>query len=241
MKVLSIFSTVSLMPLGLMFMATSAEAFPAYKPKPRGIPQVRVSGGTRSPLGNSCISDPQSPQLTSVFPEDDLGYSTDPYPAFQWYMPRNNASHVEFNLYEVVSEEDGIYQPIYQAAFLPSPRAGIATLRLPQTTGLAPLNSDTHYYWSVDVYCPDESTALMTAEGFVEVLAPDPSLADALANSSGVERAAIAAENSVWFDATRALTERLQVHPNDPEAIESWQILLESIGLENIAEAPLLP
>ncbi|MEM9804740.1 MAG: DUF928 domain-containing protein [Cyanobacteria bacterium P01_D01_bin.56] len=241
MNVFILFSTASSMALGLMVMATSAEAFPAYQPKPRGIPQVRVSGGTRSPLGTSCISDFQSPQLTSVFPEDDLGYTTNRYPAFQWYMPRNNASHVEFNLYEVISEEDGIYQPVYQTAFVPSPRAGIATLRLPQTAGLAPLNSDTYYYWSVDVYCPDETTALMTAEGFVEVLAPEPILADALANSVGVERAAIAAENSLWFDATQALTERLQAQPNDSEAIEGWQILLESIGLENIAEAPLLP
>lgn len=245
MRTLSIFSTIPPVALGLTIvatsLATSAEAFPAYKPKPRGIPRVLVSGGTRSPLGTSCISDPQAPQLTSIFPEDDLGYTTDRYPAFQWYMPRNNASHVEFNLYEVVDEEDGIYQPVYQTAFVPNAVAGIATLQLPQATGLAPLSSDNYYYWSVDIYCPDEATPVMSTEGFVEVLDPDPELAAALAESSGVGRAAIAAENSLWFDATRALTEQLQTQPSDSQALNGWSTLLESIGLDDIANTPMLP
>lgn len=236
MKLLSIFATIA----GLTFMAASAEAFPTYTPKPRGIPNIRVSGGTRSG-GLSCISDPQAPQLTSIFPEDDLGYTTDEYPAFQWYMPSNSASHVEFNLYEVINEDEGIFQPIYQTAFAPDAAAGVATLQLPPQIGLAPLSSDNYYYWSVDVYCPDETTAVMTAEGFVQVLEPDPALASALANSEGVDRAAIAAENSIWFDTTRALTIRLQEQPNDLQALAGWQALLTAVGLENIAEAPLLP
>lgn len=241
MKIFSIFSTIPLVALGIGVMAPSADAFPAYKPKPRGIPNIRVSGGTRSPVEMSCVSDPQSPRLTSLFPEDDLGYTTDSYPAFQWYMPSNNAGHVEFNLYEVVNDDEGIYQPVYQTAFVPGSEAGIATLQLPPAAGLAPLKGDTYYYWSVDVYCPDDGTAAMTAEGFVELLEPDAALAEALAESDGVERAAIAAENSLWFDATRALTEHLQTQPTDPQALESWGMLLESIGLENIADVPLLP
>ncbi|MEM9264124.1 MAG: DUF928 domain-containing protein [Cyanobacteria bacterium P01_F01_bin.13] len=242
MKRLRIFSTFTSMVLGLTcIMATGAEAFPTYKPKPRGIPNIRVSGGTRSPSDMSCISEPQAPQLTSVFPDDDLGYTTNRYPAFQWYMPSNNASHVEFHLYEVISEEDGLFEPIYQTAFVPNSTAGIATLQLPRTAGLAPLSPENYYYWSVEVYCPDEPTAVMMAEGYVELLIPDPTLAAALANSDGLSRAAIAAENSLWFDATRALTEHLQTQPNDDQAIEGWQKLLESIGLENIAEAPILP
>ncbi|EKV01548.1 protein of unknown function DUF928 [Leptolyngbya sp. PCC 7375] len=241
MKILSLVSALAPVALGLSVMATSAEAFPGYIPKPRGIPNVRVSGGTRSPVGASCISDPQAPQLTSIFPDDDLGYTTDDYPAFQWYMPSNNASHVEFNLYEVVSEEEGIFQPIYQTAFVPASTTGIATLELPRNIGLPPLKAENYYYWSVEIYCSDETTAVMMAEGFVERLEPDPTLAAALANSDGISRAAIAAENSLWFDATRALTDHLQEQPNDRQAIASWQILLESIGLENIADAPLLP
>ena len=242
MKIFSFFSTITPVVVGLTFMAAAAaEAFPGYKPKPRGIPNVRVSGGTRSPEAPSCISNPQAPQLTSIFPDDDLGNTTDSYPAFQWYMPSNNASHVEFNLYEVVSEADGIFQPVYQTAFVPNPEAGIATLQMPRTAGLAPLTTENYYYWSVEIYCPDERTAVMTAEGFVELLIPTPDLAAELANSDGVDKAAIAAENSLWFDATRALTEHLNTQPGARQALTSWQTLLESIGLENIADAPLLP
>ncbi|MEM8613565.1 MAG: DUF928 domain-containing protein [Cyanobacteria bacterium P01_H01_bin.105] len=241
MKILSFCSTITPVVLGLTFMAASAEAFPGYTPKPRGIPNVRVSGGTRSPAGSSCISDPQAPQLTSIFPDDDLGYTTDSYPAFQWYMPGNNASHVEFNLYEVVSEDEGIFQPVYQTAFVPSQTAGIATLQMPRTTGLTPLTSDNYYYWSVEIYCPDDMTAVMMAEGFVELIIPDATLAAELAASDGIDRAAIAAENSLWFDTTQALTNYLQTQPSDHQAAASWQTLLESIGLENIANAPLLP
>ena len=239
MKLVPIFSTIT--TIGLTFMAAGAEAFPAYKPQPRGIPDMRVSGGTRSPGGGACVSNSQAPPLTSIFPENDLGYTTDAYPAFQWYVPSNSASYVEFNLYEVLEEEDGLFQPVYQTAFVPSTAAGIATLQLSPQAGLQPLNPDNYYYWSVEVYCPDEITAVMTSEGFVQVLEPDALLTEALNDSEGIERAAIAAENSLWFDATRALTERLQTHPQDLQARTSWQTLLESIGLENIADAPLLP
>ncbi|MGD1855367.1 MAG: DUF928 domain-containing protein [Leptolyngbyaceae cyanobacterium] len=241
MKLFSIFSAISPLVLGLTVMAASAEAFPSYKPQPRGIPTIRVSGGTRSPSGPGCIEDLQASPLTSIFPEDDLGYTTEQYPAFQWYMPSNQASHVEFNLYEVLNEEEGIFQPVYQTMFVPSPAAGIATLQLPQTAGVVPLASENYYYWSVEVYCPDDSTAVMSAEGFIELLVPDAALAAALENSDGIGRAAIAAENGLWFDTTRALTNHLQKQPNDLQARASWQMLLESIGLENIAEAPLLP
>ena len=242
MKFSSLFSTVSPVALGLLtIMAPSAEAFPRYNPQPRGIPNVRVSGGTRSPAGSSCISDPQAPQLTSIFPDDDLGYTTDRYPAFQWYMPDNNANYVEFTLYEVVNEEDGIYEPVYQTTFVPDSTAGIATLHLSEAAGVAPLSPDNYYYWSVDVYCSDDVVAVMMADGFVEVLVPEPTLATTLAESDGVDRAAIAAENGIWFDATRALTDHLTTQPNDHQALNSWQALLESIGLENIADAPLLP
>ena len=241
MKIPSVFSTTILAGLGLTLGAIHAEAFPAYQPKPRGIPNTRVSGGTRAPSNQSCITDPQSPGLTSLFPDDDLGYTTNGYPAFQWYMPSNNASHVEFNLYEVVGEEEDIFQPVYQTTFVPNPEAGIATLQLPQEAGLSPLSPDNYYYWSVDVYCPDDAAAAMTADGFVERLVLDPTLAVALDNSSGLDRAAIAAENSLWFDATQALTEQLQAQPDDQQVLASWRTLLESIGLENIADAPLLP
>ncbi len=239
MKRLCIFSTLTSAVLGLTGIVTpGVEAFPAYKPQPRGIPNIRVSGGTRS--GTSCISNTQAPQLTSVFPDDDFGYTTDRYPAFQWYMPDNNASHVEFHLYEV-GEADGSFDPVYKTAFEPHSTAGIATLQLPRTAGLAPLSPENYYYWSVEVYCLDDPTAVMMAEGYVELLIPDPNLAMTLASSDGLSRAAIAAENGLWFDATRALTEHLQTRPNDPQAIQGWQTLLESIGLENIAEAPMLP
>ncbi|NEQ50484.1 MAG: DUF928 domain-containing protein [Leptolyngbya sp. SIO3F4] len=241
MKFFKIFSTIMLLALGLPLMTTNAEAFPGYKPKPRGIPNIRVSGGTRSPSSLSCINDLEVSQLTSIFPDDDFGYTTDQYPAFQWYMPSNNASHVEFNLYEVINEDEGVFQPIYQTAFAPSSVAGIATLQLPQQAGVVPLSTNNYYYWSVEIYCPDDPSAIMTAEGFVELLTPEPSLAEALANSNGMNRAAIAAENSLWFDTTRALTEHLQNEPNDLQAIASWKTLMESIGLENISEAPLLP
>ena len=241
-RFLSIFSTFTPIALGLTaVVATAAEPFPGYKPQPRGIPNIRVSGGTRSPSDTGCISDLQAPPLTSVFPDDDLGYTTDPYPVFHWYMPSNNADHVEFHLYEVVNEADGLFEPVYKTAFVPESTAGIATLQLPRNAGLAPLSPDSYYYWSVEVYCPDDSTAVMMAEGYVELFIPDPTLAAALANSDGLSRAAIAAENSLWFDTTRALTEHLQTQPNDPQAIADWQTLLESIGLENITEAPMLP
>ncbi|MEO1180199.1 MAG: DUF928 domain-containing protein, partial [Cyanobacteria bacterium J06636_28] len=185
--------------------------------------------------------DPQAPQLTSIFPDDDLGYTTSYRLNSTWLALLLGTYQWNAGYWSVVNEDEGIFQPVYQTAFAPSSTAGIATLQLPDAMGLAPLRTDNYYYWSVEIYCPDDTAAVMTAEGFVELLRPDPILAEALANSEGLDRAAIAAENSLWFDTTRALSDHLQTQPNDLQAIENWQTLLESIGLENIADAPLLP
>ncbi|MEM9907978.1 MAG: DUF928 domain-containing protein, partial [Cyanobacteria bacterium P01_D01_bin.44] len=60
------------------------------------------------------------------------------------------------------------------------------------------------------------------------------------AAATNVERAAIAAENSLWFDATQLLSSHIMQNPDDLEAQSEFESLLQSVNLDAIAGAPLL-
>ncbi|MEO1590786.1 MAG: DUF928 domain-containing protein, partial [Cyanobacteria bacterium J06632_22] len=142
----------SLTLAGWLLASTAAVAFTPRNVRSR--PNYRRSGGTRDPIP-SCVAHPEAGKsLTALVPQT-TAFTTDAYPDIQWFLPENNASYLEFKLYQVTPEEDLV--PMYQVAHSLSGDGGIATLPLPQQLGLSPLEVGTTYYWSIEVYCDIEN------------------------------------------------------------------------------------
>ncbi|MEM9161996.1 MAG: DUF928 domain-containing protein [Cyanobacteria bacterium P01_F01_bin.4] len=223
----------------LVFGVNDASARIRYRPSPRGIPAQRASGGTRGTPAQSCTTGNQP--MTAVSPVENLGFTTEGYPEFQWYMPENTVSHLEFWLYEQ-DPDTGVDSPIYQSTFITSQSEGIATLQLPETAGLPPLEVGQTYHWTVSAQCDVNAfQADMFVDGWIERIEVDAELQTQMAEASGdLERAAIAAENSLWFDATQLLSRHIMQNPDDIEAQSEFESLLQSVNLDAIAGAPLL-
>ncbi|MEO0457327.1 MAG: DUF928 domain-containing protein [Cyanobacteria bacterium P01_A01_bin.114] len=223
----------------LAFGINDASARTRYRPAPRGIPAQRASGGTRGEPPAFCTTGDQP--MTAVSPVENLGFTTEGYPEFQWYMPENTVSHLEFWLYEA-DTETGVDSPIYQTVFVTSGAEGIATLQLPDTAGLPPLEVGQTYHWTVSAHCDiDAMQADMFVDGWVERVEATPALQTQMAEAaSDIERATIAADNSLWFDAIQLLSEQIQHDPSNAEARSELASLLESVGLDAISTVPLL-
>jgi Domain of Unknown Function (DUF928) len=230
---------LGLLAMGLL-LGSAMVAQAGFRPSPRGIPAIRVSGGTRDPKPPCVIGSGQL--MTAISPEENLGLTTEAYPTFQWYMPQNTLSYVEFSLSEVDLEQD-IVVPIYKSSFRVSGEEGIASLTLPDTIGIPPLTEGKTYAWSVSAFCQENGDqADMYVEGWVERTTPTELVSQALAQATTpLERAQVAANHSLWFDATAALSEQLIANPRQSsDARTEWQALLESVELGAIATKPFV-
>ncbi|MEO0541559.1 MAG: DUF928 domain-containing protein [Cyanobacteria bacterium P01_A01_bin.105] len=219
---------------GWLVLSTAALAF---KPSNvEGRPNYRRSGGTRDPVP-SCLAHPETGQVLTALVPAQTSRTASAYPDMQWFMPENNASYLEFKLYQVTAE-DGL-APLYQMAHALSGEGGIATLSLPPQVGLPPLAVGETYFWSIDVYCDVGSDEVdMGVSGYIERVALTAQIqADLAAAGTPLERAAIAAENGLWHDAASYLmTDRTE----DPAVQQAWESLLEAVDLSELTTVPLL-
>lgn len=235
------YGLAGLTALGLA-IATLASPFAAqaqiFTPPDRGLPGRRVGGGTR---GDQCTSGSPA-RLITLLPETNLGLTTDASPDFAWYLPPNQAEAIEFSLYEVDPNQPAAAERlVYQAAFNPNSNSGIARLSLPTGVGIPPLEVGKFYQWSVSIICNvNNPGGGMHVTGWVQRVRPDPALVSALRTASGRDRVTLYAQNGLWFDAFNALADLRTAAPNDPTLRASWREFLGSVGLEQIAEQPLM-
>ena len=71
-------------------------------------------------------------------------------------------------------------------------------------------------------------------------VAIDEATAQQLANAPLSEQVEIAAENGLWLEAVTGLATLLRTQPDDPDLQRRWTDLLASVGLEVLADEPLL-
>lgn len=215
-------------------LAAIAQEFKAPK---RGIPGRRLGGGTRNPF--ACVQGNPS-YLTALLPQTNLGLTTSPYPRFFWFLPKNNATQVEFTLHEG-TEETPNRTLIYKTTFAASGTPGIASLTLPSDAGIPPLQVGKDYHWSVTLICnPEQPQSSLNVDGWVQRVAVEPGLQNQLARATPRDRVSLYAQNGLWFDTLTTLAELSCARPNNPEVTKSWATVLKSVKLDAIAGQPLL-
>ena len=67
-----------------------------------------------------------------------------------------------------------------------------------------------------------------------------PTLASELEKAAPKDRPSIYANAGLWYDTVTSLVQLREANPNDPQLAEDWTDLLQSIGLDAIAQAPLV-
>jgi hypothetical protein len=168
------------------------------------------------------------------------GLTTAAHSTFWFFVPHDKSSITAIE-FVVKDESTKPSQTIYRSAINPPSNPGIISVRLPETT--APLQVGKMYHWflKVRVNCnPQQPAELQYVEGWVERVKLNSSLAQRLQQATPQQQAALYAENGIWYDALTTLAELHVDQPTNASFVADWKSLLNSVGLENLANYPVV-
>jgi hypothetical protein len=234
---------VSGFPTGAQAQLTPAERVPAsgtpggvlvaeslgFKAPARGLPGRREGAGTRGPV--TVCKQP----LMALMPETNLGQTLSPYPSFFFYIPATAPQTVQF---ELVGENEEL---VYKTTFKTTGKTGVVSISLPDKAGLPPLEVGKDYRWEFSISCnadiPEDDQLV---EGWVQRVEPNPALVRDLQKASVRERVALYASAGLWHETLSALASARRAEPGNSALAADWASLLQSVGLNKIAQEPLL-
>ena len=224
---------------------TSNQSLPtnwdAYEPDDNiGSPGRREGGGTRGP----CIRDNVNNKVMALVPVNGFGTTTVEYPTFSVYLPPLSPEtnpEVEFVLKTEQQKE------IYKTKFKINRGAAIISFTLPNRNNLPALELNKNYSWSVTLICNPEDVKIgdlsgnKIVSGVIRRVTPNANAQRELATAKTLrDRVIIYAKAGIWYDALSNLAELRRLNPNDPIVVNDWQQLLQSVGMEKLAQEPIL-
>jgi hypothetical protein len=175
------------------------------------------------------------------------------YPSLWVYLPKpapksnEIAPMGELVLRIFTKDEQGrdIDKSVFRRQFPLPNQAGIVSLDLADA-GIEPLALNTFYWWSVSILCNElnRSENGQTEKIFLERVTPNATFEEQIANAPETALPKLYPQGDdnggFWYDAISSLIDLRQLQPNDPTLETQWQDLLESVGLLELAEQPLL-
>ncbi|GAB4290405.1 MAG: DUF928 domain-containing protein [Oscillatoriaceae cyanobacterium] len=201
----------------------------SFEPPETGAPGRRVGGGTRS------ICPAEARGLTALVPQTNMGRTMSAHPTVILYVPAlPTEMTVEFT---VTAVSDDNYTPMSQQSFQ---TVGGSTIALPLPETETSLDVGQLYYWDFSIVCnPKDKSGNIVVGGWIERVAPTPTLTAELQNASPEKAFEIYSREYIWYDAAASLALLRLAAPDDTTLAYSWQALLTAVGLEDIANAPL--
>lgn len=216
---------------------------PPPPPPDRSAPGNRGEGASRG-----CIAGNQP--LTALVPiyEQTLdanqgtitqvwGLTSAEHPRFWFYVPyeSNSVRAIEFVL------QDDRDETLYRTSVSIPSKVGIVGVQVPSTANPLEPNRQYHWFFKVRAACdPNQPETLEYVEGWVQRQSLDAALRDRISQASPQQRAALYAEKGIWHDALTTLAQQRSANPNDGAIAKDWTDLLRAVGLENLANQPLL-
>jgi len=215
--------------------------------KVRGIrPSMSREGGISR--GATCGLNGQPVEVTALLPktneaelstkkEIEVEKTVSAHPTFLIHVPQTSAKNAAFLMKKKISatEDEIVYE---QNVALPE-TPGIVSISLPADA--AALEVGQSYNWTFQVVCdPTDREKDLTVEGAVQRIELDSSLANKLQQAEPRDRPGIYAEAEIWTDALSTLADLRKANPNDQQLQDDWNDLLNSVGLDTIAQATVI-
>ncbi|MDY6940587.1 MAG: DUF928 domain-containing protein [Cyanobacteriota bacterium] len=196
-----------------------------------GTPGRREGGGTRG----DCPAGVARNALTALVPETTAGATILDRPEFLFYLPASSGVlEVEFVLL------DDLDNAVYTKTLTAPSQAGIVTIDLKEDSAPA-LEVGQSYHWYFSAICnPNDRSADIHVEGWIERVDAEQTEVKTDATTSASEKVTIYTEASIWYDAIAVLAEQRRSYPNDANLEAQWQQMLASVGLDEIADIPLI-
>lgn len=223
--------SLSFIPMQVTLGGTAKVTF-----KPPGIPAPREStgGASRQPDNNCAAPQTASPvaSVTPLLPSSRIGLTLKERPAILVYIPATTAKKALFS----VQDEQDINH--YQTTINLPKKPGVMAIKLPNS--VPAIKTGKNYQWSLAMICSDElEPDSPLVSGWIQRVQHPVSLQNHRNLSPSLELASHLAKHGVWYDTIFALAQLRQAQPNNPTIKASWHQLLNDVGLNKIAHAPL--
>jgi hypothetical protein len=163
------------------------------------------------------------------------GLTTMERPTLWVYVPytKSFAYPAEFVL---LDEESS---PVYQTSITLPDLPGVIGVPIGATA--PPLAVGKRYRWFFNVYCNQQpSNTLTYIEGVMQRVTLNQATIQQLQVAQPEQRIAIYANNGIWHDTLTTLAQLRQQNPQDEKLETEWKNLLEAIGLNDVAQKPLV-
>ncbi|MDJ1180102.1 DUF928 domain-containing protein [Roseofilum sp. BLCC_M91] len=212
----------------LSLIAPSAPAVIFEPPEDRA-PDSTLGGGSRDP--QQCVSAQDTlPSVTPLLPETRIGFTVSERPKIYVYVPEVTTKKVFFSLQTQTGEQH--YQQEMELPETP----GIIGLHLPDDG--PPLKENINYQWRLVFIC-SESLEPDSPEytGWIRRL---PAQEYSISSDLSLRQVQDLAEAKLWYDTVFSLVQLKSQEPDNLVLSQNWTELLSSVGLEAIANQPIL-
>ena len=199
-----------------------------------GAPRSAGGGGTRGGGGSveACVKS-KTPALTVMAPNNNLWTTISATPTLFWYVPPNNAESANFEIFDNDGEE------FYQTSLPLKGTSGVVKLSVPPTVSL---ETGKTYRWRLRLVCDAEGGGLeQTVGGVIKRTELSSTQKSQVATArQPLQKVEAYAKAGVWQETLMTLAQLRQDRPNDRTIEKAWKELLNSVGLDAIADQPLV-
>ncbi|AFY57159.1 protein of unknown function (DUF928) [Rivularia sp. PCC 7116] len=221
--------TISLIPIWI----SPAQARIKFIPPVTSAPEENAStSGASRDIGSCAIAKVSSKNtsIVKLLPKSNIGLTAKQRPSIMVYVPATTARKAFFSI------QDENFNHHYQATLDLPEEAGIMEIKLPASAPV--LATGKKYQYSLAMICgeylePDDQLI----SGWIERV---ESKGNMLNQKVSVELASELAGEGMWYDALSTLAELRKSQPSNQYVANSWQQLLNSVGLDEIAQESIV-
>jgi hypothetical protein len=201
--------------------------------KPPDVPTGPDNRQGATHRGEAC---PQDLSIIPLIPKSNDGLTLGESPTFFAYVSPS-ATQVEFTLQAPDEKGTEVYKTTFKVD-----KPGIVEVSIPaigdrQKT----LEIGQRYQWSFSVVCDrKDRSGDYFVYGMVQRTEPQETLKNDLTNADPMARAMAYAKNGIWYETLATLAQMRRLAPDDSRLSAEWTQLLQSQGLESIADQPLV-
>ena len=210
---------------------------PSDSAAPRG-----ATGGASRDISNSSsessnelieatkVSIAGATSMLAVMPDSFFGKTVEARPTIMVYVPASNASEAVFSL------KDETKGSVYEMPVSVPASGGIVAVKLPSDAPELVVNQNYQWYLALKVDGAIKPASPFV-DGWVKRVEPTREMA-ALAGESAIAEIEVLGSNGIWYD-TAAKLAALRAAQGDEAISQHWYELLESVGLAQLAVAPV--
>ena len=155
-----------------------------------------------------------------------VALTTQAQPSLYWYQSKATEAQCEVTL-----TQPKVAKPLLVLKTSKTTPPGIHAIRLSKFN--VELKPNVVYQWSVAVVVdPSSRSGDIIANGKIKRIDPPADITSKLAAASDADKAAIYAENGIWYDALQSISDQIDKSPTDKSLRDERAGLINQVGLK---------